>query len=353
MNCSKTNLPVEVVFHPSWWNRNAGIVFDEDFFYDPRRRVEDERKMEQVLYDRFGRWGLGADRNRNLPQIGAVHNAAGYLLSEMLGCSVIYAEDSAPKVVCAHRENDSVDVEAAFSSRPFRRLVQLVDDLKARYGYVCGDVNWSGVLNLAMDLRGEGILMDMLEEPETCPAYLNAIADVVERFFTYVQGQTGTTSISVNRLVRHLGEPVFVHSECSHTMISEACYREFLQPIDRRWALAHRPFGIHHCGKDPHRFAACYAELPQLAFLDVGWGGDVAALRAALPNTFLNIRLNPVEINGYSDAEFDQIVIDRVRASGDPRLTGVCCINMDDTVSDARVERLFALAEELREGRLG
>ena len=71
MSRSKDKLPCEIVFHPSWWNRHAGIVFDEDFFYDPRRRVEDERKMERVLYERFGRWGLGADRDRDLPQIVA------------------------------------------------------------------------------------------------------------------------------------------------------------------------------------------------------------------------------------------------------------------------------------------
>ena len=47
--CSKP-LPVDIVFHPVWWHRNAGITFDESFFYDARRRVEDERRMEQVLY---------------------------------------------------------------------------------------------------------------------------------------------------------------------------------------------------------------------------------------------------------------------------------------------------------------
>ena len=47
--CCSHPLPVEVVFHPSWWNRHAGIVFDEDFFYDPRRRVADEQRMERSL----------------------------------------------------------------------------------------------------------------------------------------------------------------------------------------------------------------------------------------------------------------------------------------------------------------
>lgn len=348
MSRSKDKLPCEIVFHPSWWNRHAGIVFDEDFFYDPRRRVEDERKMERVLYERFGRWGLGADRDRDLPQIGAVHNAAGYLLSEMLGCEVRYHANSAPDVVCARREDFALDVEAAFAGAPFKRLVALVESLKSRYGYVCGDVNWSGVLNLAMDLKGENVLMDMIEEPDACRAYLNAIAAVVERFFSYVRSETGSTSVSVNRQVAHFDEPVLLHSECSHTMISQANYREFLQPIDVRWANGCRSFGIHHCGRDPHRFAACYAELPRLDFLDVGWGGDVAALRAALPNTFLNIRLSPVEIGGYTDDQLEQIVAERVKASGDPYLTGICCINMDDSVPDARVEALLRIVESER-----
>jgi hypothetical protein len=57
--------------------------------------------MESVLYDRFGKQGLGADRGRDLPVIGPVHNAAGYLLSEMLGCEIRYHADSAPDVLPA------------------------------------------------------------------------------------------------------------------------------------------------------------------------------------------------------------------------------------------------------------
>jgi hypothetical protein len=53
-------LPVETVLHTSWWHAHAGITFDEDFFYHPAKRVESERRMEAVLYERFGRHGLGA-----------------------------------------------------------------------------------------------------------------------------------------------------------------------------------------------------------------------------------------------------------------------------------------------------
>jgi hypothetical protein len=343
-----TALPVEVVFHPSWWHRQAGISCHEDFFYDPRRRVEDERRMEQVLYERFGDLGLGEDRDRDLPAVGAVHNAAGFLLSEMLGCRVEYKADAPPLVVPAGRPGLEVDVDGAFESPAFLRFRRLVEALKGRYGRVVGDSNWAGILNLALDLRGQDIFLDLSDRPAEVRAFFSKIASVVERFTAFVAEETGTTSISVNRVVRHLPEPVFLHSECALTMISEAHYLAFLFPIDRDWSERRRPFGVHFCGSDPHRFAEAFAALPHLDFLDVGWGGDLRLLRERLPGTFLNIRLSPVEVVGQSADEIRRDIESRVEASGDPALTGVSCVNLDDRVTDGQVRAIFETVFDLR-----
>ena len=159
-------IPAEIVFHPSWWHRHTGITFDEDFFYHPQKRIESERRMEQELYERFGLYGHGKDRGKDLPVIGAVHNAAGYILSEMLGCKVIYQEDSAPQVIPLQQDKLTVNVEEAFKSPAFKRLITLRDELKTKYGYITGDINWGGVLNIALDLAGEKVLMDFFTEPE-------------------------------------------------------------------------------------------------------------------------------------------------------------------------------------------
>ncbi len=343
-----TLLPVDVVFHTSWWNHHAGISFDRDFFYDPRRRVSDEQRMEQVLYERFGDCGLGAQHAEERPEIGAVHLAAGYLLSEMLGCEIEYGEKTPPQVICAHREELSIDEEAPFRSEAFKRLQRLIESLKAKYGYVTGDINWGGVLNLAMDLKGEAILMDMMLDPEATKHYFAQIGRVVERFFSYIQSQTGSSSISVNRIARYMDSPLYIHSECTHTMISEQDYEEFLLPIDIAWSQQYQPYGIHYCGRDPHRHAAQFAQIDKLAFLDLGWGGDVTTLRKALPEVFFSLRLNPVEIEGYSSAELEQIIRERVAASGDLSKTGICCVNMDQGVSDERVKELFKIANQIK-----
>jgi hypothetical protein len=341
-------LPVEIVLHPSWWHAHAGIDFDEDFFYHPARRVESERRMEKVLHDRFGAHGLGADRDRDLPIIGAVHNAAGYLVSEMFGCEVRYRADAPPDVVPANRERLDVDPEAPFRSAAFKRFERLCDALKQRYGYLLGDVGWAGVLNLALDLRGQDLFLDMADTPERVASEFHNLASAIERFVAVVESETGSSSVSVNRTVRHFRRPVYLHSECSNTMISAGAYEQFLLPVDAAWSERHRPFGIHHCGKDPHRLAGSYAKVPHLDFLDLGWGGDVAKIREHLPHTFLNIRLDPVGITRQTPEEIGATIVRLVGESGNPWLTGVCCINMDSTVTDAQVAAIFETVEGLR-----
>lgn len=342
-------LPVDIVFHPSWWNKHAGIVFDKDFFYNPERRVKDEMKMENELYRRFGDLGLGENHDKELPQIGAIHNAAGYLLSEMLGCTVEYFNNSAPQVICAHHEGFDLDIEAPFNHPSFKALQQLIATLKTKYGYVCGDVNWGGILNLAIDLKGESIFLDMVMQPEECKAYFTKIAQVVERFLNYIHSETGSTSISVNSIARLVDKATYIHSECSHTMISAEDYQEFLLPFDVEWSKKFRPYGIHYCGKDPHRHAKQFAMISDLEFLDLGWGGDVALLREELPNTFFSIRLNPVDLNSYSHEELKNIIRERVLAAKDPYKTGICCVNMDDKVEDDKIRTIFKTVDELRQ----
>ncbi len=343
----KNLLPVDIVLAPEWWYRHGKITFDEDFFFHPLKRVEVEQSMEKILYNRWGKYGLGEHREEPRPEIGAVHLAAGFLLSEMMGCKVTYAGSHPPQVVPAHLEALQADPISPFRTKAFQRLDLLVSTLKGTFGYLTGDINWGGILNIAMDLRGEDIFTDMMLKPEETKACFSGIADVVGKFTTYLQSLTGTTSISVNRGVRHLQKPVMLHSECSHTMISVEDYEEFLLPFDVAWSKM-RPYGIHYCGSDPHRMAAAFAKIPQLDFLDVGWGGNIRILRHHLPATFLNIRLSPVEISRSSPDEIRNTIVRLVYDSGNPYLTGVCCINMDDTVTDDRINTIFETVEELR-----
>ncbi len=305
--------------------------------------------MEQALYDRWGRFGLGTDHDRLLPVVGPVHLAAGFLLSEMLGCGVEYVADGPPLVHPANRECLDFSPQEAFRSSAYRRWDSLCDALKTKYGGLVGDVNWSGILNLALDLRGQALFLNMLDRPEDLSRFFGRIAAVIEQFTGAMLQRTGSTSISVNRTVRWLPRPVFLHSHCSLTMISTRDYERFLMPFDAAWGRQCDSFGIHYCGVDPHRFAEVFRRLPRLDFLDVGWGGDVTRLRKALPNTFFNIRYSPVEIAKQSPDEIRQTVRRLVQESANPRLTGVCCINMDQQATEEQITALLEETAALRE----
>jgi len=345
-------LPVEVVFHPSWWFKHTGITFDQDFFYNPLKRVESEKKMEKELYNRFGMYGTGKDRNKDLPVIGAVHNAAGYMISELLGCQVGYFEDSPPQVYPANHEKLKIYTDDIFRTPVFKKLDHLMDKLKAKYGYVVGDINWGGILNSALDLQTEKIFTDFFIRPDETINYFTDISRVIEKFTGFIKKETGSTSVSVNRIVNQFDKPVFLHSECSHTMISAEDYEKFLLPFDIDWSRKYRPFGVHYCGTDPHRMAESFAKIPNLDFLDVGWGGDLKILRKHLPGTFLNIRLSPVEIINQTRDQIRETITRLVKDAGNPYLTGVCCINMDDNVEDEKVIEIFKTVEDLRKGYL-
>ncbi|HOV63781.1 MAG TPA: hypothetical protein PLG43_07870 [Spirochaetia bacterium] len=349
MKTKRPLYPVEIVLHPDWWNAHEGITFDRDFFFHPKKRVEEEAHMEKALYERWGKFGLGSKADIERPEVGAVHLAAGFMLSEMLGCPVRYLENSAPQVIPAGIEDLDISPEAAFASTVYRDFVALLDSLKRRYGSLSGDVNWGGILNIALDLRGEKLFMDFYDQPEKVRTFFHTIASVLDRFTRDLARETGTTSISVNRITRFFDEPILLHSECTHTMISEDIYEEFLLAFDRKWSTERRPFGIHYCGADPHRYAKIFAKLPHLDFLDLGWGGDIAELRRYLPHTFFSIRLSPVEIVQMQPEEIESLVVRLAAASAVPELTGFCCINLDHTVSDEQVAAIYTAAEGLRQ----
>ncbi|MBN2611195.1 MAG: hypothetical protein JXB00_06530 [Bacteroidales bacterium] len=340
-------LPVDIVLAPEWWHRNTGLTFDEDFFFHPHRRIEAEQMMEKTLYEKWGQFGLGQNKPEKRPEIGAVHLAAGFLLSEMAGCKVNYSGSHPPQVMVANRETPGLNKDDVFNAPAFKKFLNLTEALKSKYGYLTGDVNWGGILNLAMDIRGESIFTDMMLSPEEVKHFFEQIAAVIDKFTSVIATHTGTSSISVNRVVRHLKKPVFLHSECSHTMISAEDYENYLMHFDIEWSRM-RPFGIHYCGPDPHRMAASFAKIPHLDFLDVGWGGDVAMLRRHLPDTFLNIRLSPVELIGMTTIEIENTIKKLVTDSENPYLTGVCCINIDDQVADDKISAIFKSVLELR-----
>jgi hypothetical protein len=98
-----------------------------------------------------------------------------------------------------------------------------------------------------------------------------------------------------------------------------------------------------------NRHAGSLAKIPHLDFLDVGWGGNVKKLRTDLPTTFLNIRLSPVDLIHDGCEQIEATIRKLVEDSGNPFLTGICCVNIDDHVQDEKITTIFETVRQLRE----
>ncbi len=347
----KTFLPVEVVFHPSWWNKHYGITFDEAFFFDPAKRIESETKMRTALHARFGDLGLGEAHAAQRPVIGPVHLAAGFLPSAVLGCEVRYIENASPEVIPANLTDEQVQsLEAPnLDNNPFfRRLIGLMDVLEARFGRLEGDVNWEGVQNVALNLRGPQLFVDYYDNPALARRLLDIAWETITSMAAYVRRRTGSNSVAVNRVVGAVDAGISLHSNCTVAMISARTYRQYLLEYDRRMALELYPYGIHHCGADMHKVRSEYAQVNGAEFFDVGWGSDVAACRGALPNAVFSLRLSPVRVATLTPTQVAADTEGLLAAAGPLERAALCCINMDDTTPDENVRAIFAVAERYR-----
>ena len=108
---------------------------------------------------------------------------------------------------------------------------------------------------------------------------------------------------------------------------------------------------VIYCGDNLEHVVEAYARIPGLAFVDVGWGSDVAACRKALPETYFSLRLNPARMRTQSPADVRADVGDLVEKAGPLEKLALCCIGMDAETPDENVRAIFEAAERCRHAR--
>lgn len=344
-------LPVDVVFHPEWWHSHYGLDFREPFHFDPKVRVESERRMRQALHDRFGDLGLGEADAEPRPVVGPVHLAIGFVVQAMLGCQVRFSADAAPWVLCAELSDEQIwalrvpDLEGA---PMMRQTIALMDNLEASFGYLEGDIPWDGIQNVALDLRGQQLFLDYHDDPALVHHLFNVIAQTIYRVVDYVQRRTGTSSISLNRIIASIDRRLHLHCNCSVQMISRRTYERYLLPYECWLGERLQPYGIHHCGDNLEHVVEAYARVPGLAYVDVGWGSDVAACRRALPDAFFSLRLSPARLRTQTPDQVRADVARLLDQAGPLDKAALCCVAMDSGTPDENVRALFAEAESYR-----
>jgi len=343
----RCGIPVEVIFNPNWWFRNYGISFDESFYLGRDKRIANDVAMRVALYERFG---IGQADPQPRPIVGSQHIAGGFVLPALLGVEIRFSQREAawPVPINLTREKiQALRVPDIRTTWPMNRLIADMDAIEKKFGQVIGDFNTAGVFNTALELRGQQLFIDLLEDEELVNHLFAVVAETEAALAGYLRARTGTSSVALNRSIVNVDPRIHIEGNCSAQMISPAVYRKCLLPWHRYLANRLPPLGIHHCGDNLHLFASAYAETSAV-FYDVGWGSDVARCSAALPDAFLNLRLHPVRLLSGTAQEARSDALALLRAAGRESNVGLCCINMDYGTPDENVQALFAAAREFK-----
>jgi hypothetical protein len=334
-------IPVEIILNPNWWHRNYGISFDKPFYLDKQQRIQNDLRMRQALYERFG---MGESNPQPRPIIGSQHVAGGFVMPALLGVPIRFLPDAAPWPVPMDLSREAImalQPPAVETTWPMDIIAAQMDELQKEYGYVVGDFNTAGILNTALELRGQPLFMDLLEDPELVQHLFNVVTETQARVGEFVKARTGTTSLAVNRSIVNVDPAIHVVGNCTVQMISPATYAKSISPFECALAERLRPYGIHHCGDNLQKFAEYYKKSGAV-FYDIGSGSDVAKCSELLPEAFLNLRMDPVRMLQESAETIRQDTRKLLTAAGRTSKVGVCCINMDYGTPD---ENILAMLE--------
>ena len=331
----------DITFHPSWWHENAGIDFTQQFFDDPEYRMEADIKMRRTLYEHFGDLGIGEKAPQKRPLLGTDLLAAGYLLSELMGCGIRYQADNSPQVECMDLDEDSIDqiqVPDLDTSEVWQRTQKQIDYLLKKYGHVETYVNLQGIQNIAMDIMGQELMVSYYTAPEEINGLLEKITKMSIEVGKRFKALSNDVSGGVTAIVRQTVQECYLTSNCSVEMISNDLYEEFLLKYDQELADAFGNFGIHHCGKSMEHVVEGYSKVKGLTFAEVGAFSDIKTVRSHLPGIFLNARYSPVRLmNASKEDIFSEVKYLAENGQENGQKISVSCVGIDNHVSDTQI----------------
>jgi len=338
-------IPIEIIFNPNWWNQNYGVCFDQSFYLNPKNRIDDDFDMRNILFERFG---IGEKPTKREPIIGSMMVAGGFVLPALFGIQIEFSDNEAPWPIQRFFTDEEIfklvppDVKEKW---PMKSLLNDVNELMDKFGYVVGDFDLDGFFNTALHIRGNQLFIDLVEKPDLVNHLFNVLTETYISLVKIMRSITKTCSISTNRSILNVDPSIFLHSNCSVSMISPKLYEKMVFPHELRIAKILQPYGIHHCGNNMHKFSKVYSQIPS-SFFDIGWGSDINECSKTFSNTFINLRLNPVRLLQCNENEIQHDTHSLLKKSKRIENVGVCCINMDAGTPDENVRSIFQAVSE-------
>ena len=165
---------VSLGFSPRWYHDRMGIDFSQRWHKDPVYRYETLVQMKTLLHDKFPQVEAFCPvvNEQGIEESCATLDGAygAMLIAEIYGLEVHYYPDNWPSTdTSCHFTREELEGLEPFrleENRAFRELMGQMDCIAERWGKISGYLNYQGVLNNALRLRGQDIFLDMYDDPE-------------------------------------------------------------------------------------------------------------------------------------------------------------------------------------------
>lgn len=328
----------EIGFTPKWYHDALGIDFGERWHTDPAYRRESVVAMRRELKRRFSGAGIGAAGDDDAPIDLLTGTFGACSVAAIYGVPIVYHTDNWPVSHGEPLNEDEIDALQApdlDTSLFFNELMEQVEWIAQSEGDVRGFINWQGVLNNAHRLRGEMLFVDMLTEPDRCRHLFRCVCNTMIDAAKRLHARQRASGFDVR---------FFTVSNCLVNLVSPELYEQLLLPFDVRIAEAFDTIGVHNCAWTVDPYLELYAQIPGVAYLDMGLESDFMRARALFPETRRAVMYRPTELARKSSAELRSDLERIARELGSADLVAA---DIESGTPDERVKELIGLCEKV------
>ncbi len=303
---NEPDLRLSLGFTPRWYNARLNINFGEEWHKDPVYRYETLLIMKKELHKLFPMHrDFELKYSGNIEETSAtISGAYGItLIPQMYGVAPLYFHDNWPNTGSEnYMTQDQIGNLKPFvlSEIPvFQELMQQMDIIEKKYGKIHGYLNYQGILNAAIKIRGRDIFLDIIDKPDLVIHFFNHIADTILRTSKTVQARQRKSGFNIDLLSM---------SNCVINMISPQQYKDFVFPIDKKLSKEYKGFGIHTCNWDVTPYLEVLRGIDKMGYLDTGMQADFKKFRQIFPDTRRAVLYDPVDIESKTFSEIKEDV---------------------------------------------
>ncbi|MBN2558550.1 MAG: hypothetical protein JXB33_07345 [Clostridia bacterium] len=336
------DLRVSLGFIPRWYHARLGIDFSQKWHTDPLYRYEALVKMKMYLHESFPslpyfNTNFENGIEKTCATISGVHGIK--LIPMIYGLDVRYFADDWPDNLPGqflskeHLENLSAPDPA--SSPAVRQLMGQMDVIESNFGCIHGYLNYQGILNIALKLRGNDIFMDMYDDPGFAHHLFGHIAQTILMVSKLVQARQRKSGFDINLLSM---------SNCVMNMVSPDAYEEFVLPYDRMLSLEYDRFGVHTCNWNVTPYLDVLRKIDKMGYIDMGMMSDMPRAKAVFPDARRAVFYPPLELECKSAIEIEE---DIKKIYNELAPCDIVMADVTDTTSVEKVNEFLGIVEDL------